>query len=368
MSRRTKRFEKRMKERADRRRVNLEKYDNFDAVISHEALFDAAKEAAKGVSWKASVQRFQINGCICVDNLHKELAQGKDVRKGFIEFDIVERGKRRHIKSVHFSERVVQKSLCRNALYPVMVYNLIYDNGANQKGKGTLFATQRLEKHLRQHFRHYGRDGYVLLIDFKSYFDNIRHAPIKEEFRKRFKDERLISLADTFIDAFGEISLGLGSETSQMTAVAYPNKLDHFIKEVARIKGYGRYMDDSYVLHPSKDYLEKILVDIKRICGELGIKLNPKKTYITDIKHGFTFLKTRFSITETGKIIRKPCRKFVTVERRRLKKQAKLVEQGIMSLDQVKVSFTSWRGSMVHRNARKTVHSMDLLFKELFNE
>lgn len=32
----------------------------------------------------------------------------------------------------------------------------------------------------------------------------------------------------------------------------------------------------------------------------------------------------------------------------------------------VKVSFTSWCGSIVHRNARRIVHSMDVLFKELF--
>lgn len=367
MSRRTKRYENRMKERAERRKQNLGQYDSFEAVISHEALFKAAKEAAKGVNWKASVQRFQLNSCICTDNLNKALKQGKDVRKGFIEFDIVERGKRRHIKSIHFSERVVQKSLCQNALYPVMVYNLIYDNGANQKGKGTLFATQRLIKHLRQHFRHYKRDGYVLLIDFKSYFDNIRHEPIKEAFRKYFTDKRLIALSDSFIDAFGEVSLGLGSETSQMTAVAYPNKLDHYIKEVGRVKGYGRYMDDSYIIHPSKDFLQNLLKDIKNICDSLGIKLNPRKTYITDIKHGFTFLKTRFQLTETGKIIKRPCRKYITMARKKLKKQANLVKKGIMTLEQVKTSFTSWRGSMVHRNARRTVRSMDLLYKELFS-
>ena len=366
MSRRTKRFEKRTKERAERRKENLGQYDNFENIISHQALFDAAKEAAKGVSWKASVQRYTLNALICTDNMNKELEKGKDVRKGFIDFDIVERGKRRHIKSVHFSERVVQKSLCRNALYPVMTYNLIYDNGANQKGKGTSFATQRLVKHLQKHFRHHGRDGYVLLIDFKSYFDTIRHDPIKECYRKYFTDKRLIKLADDFVDAFGDIGLGLGSETSQMNAVAYPNKLDHYIKEVARVKTYGRYMDDSYIIHESKEFLEKLLPEIKRICDSLGIVLNAKKTYITDLKHGFCFLKTRFQISETGKIIKKPCRKCIVAARRKLKKQAKLVKAGIMTPEQVKVSYTSWCGSMVHRNARRTMRSMDLLYKELF--
>ena len=81
-----------MSKRAKKREENLKIYDDFERIISHEALFAAAQEAAKGVNWKASVQRFKLNACLCVDNLHKELARGKDVRKGFIEFDIVERG------------------------------------------------------------------------------------------------------------------------------------------------------------------------------------------------------------------------------------------------------------------------------------
>ena len=45
-----------------------------------------------------------------------------------------------------------------------------------------------------------------------------------------------------FIQAFGpEKSLGLGSEVSQICAVFFPNKVDHFIKEKLRIKYYGRY-------------------------------------------------------------------------------------------------------------------------------
>lgn len=38
-----------------------------------------------------------------------------------------------------------------------------------------------------------------------------------------------------------------------------PNKLDHFIKEKLGIKGYARYMDDGYLIHPSKEYLKECL-------------------------------------------------------------------------------------------------------------
>lgn len=80
------------------------------------------------------------------------------------------------------------------------------------------------------------------------------------------------------------------------------------------------------------------------------------------------FLKTRIYLTDSGKVVRKPCRYSVTRERRKLKKQAKLLAQGFITFEQINNSYQSWRGSMRHRNARKTVHNMDLLFNKLFGE
>lgn len=85
--------------------------------------------------------------------------------------------------------------------------------------------------------------------------------------------------------------LGLGSEDNQTIAVSYPNKLDHYIKEVLQIHEYARYMDDGYLIHESKEYLEYCLQEIRRICAELKIELNEKKTRIVKLSHGFTFLK-----------------------------------------------------------------------------
>lgn len=127
-------------------------------------------------------------------------------------------------------------------------------------------------------------------------------------------------------------------------------------------------MDDSFIIHESKEYLEKLLEELKVMYAAFGVKLNDKKTYITDLNHGFTFLKTRFYLTDSGKVIKKPCREFITRERRKLKRQAKKVKQGRMDFDAVNTSFQSWRGSMACRNARRSVHNMDILFNELFSK
>lgn len=226
----------------------------------------------------------------------------------------------------------------------------------------------RITKFLTEHYKKYGNNGYILLVDFKNYFASIPHDILKQNIRRNFTDEKIIKLADDFIDAFGERGLGLGSETSQINAIVHINAIDHYIKEVARIRGYGRYMDDSYLIHHSKEYLEELLEILKRMYEAYGVKINTKKTYITDLKHGFTFLKTRIYLTDSGKVVRKPCRYSVTRERRKLKKQAKLLAQGFITFEQINNSYQSWRGSMRHRNARKTVHNMDLLFNKLFGE
>ena len=84
-----------------------------------------------------------------------------------------------------------------------------------------------------------------------------------------------------------------------------PNKLDHFIKEKLGIKGYARYMDDGYLIHPSKEYLKECLTRMKEVCDSLGIILNMKKTKIKKLSEGFKFLQIRFKLTETGKVLRK---------------------------------------------------------------
>lgn len=363
--RREARYIRRKAKRKEKRDEVLKGYDTIETVARLDHLDKAIDEASRGVRWKASVQRFRINRMRNLARIHDDIMGGNDVRKGFICFDICERGKLRHIKSVRFYERVAQKSLCRYALYPMVTRSLIYDNGASQRGKGTQFAAGRLKLHLMRHVRRHGREGYILLIDFHDYFGQADHKALKGIYEKLITDERLKEFAFSFIDAFGDKGLGLGSETSQINAIALRSPSDHFVKEVLKIKGYGAYMDDSYLIHESKEYLLECLEKLKAFYKDYGIVVNENKTKICDLKHGFTFLKTRYFITKSGKIIRKPCRDAVTRERRKLKKQAEMINKGALSFKDVECSYKSWRGSMSHRNAYKTVRSMDRLYEEL---
>ncbi len=385
-----KRYQRRKAARLAKKQIRYAKNDCFENISSYRALYYANRKSMRNVSWKASVQRYQMNLLRNIHDANKNLQSGRDITKGFVEFDTIERGKKRHIRSVHYSERVVQRSTCDNALVPMLSRNLIYDNGACLQGKGVDRALDRMDAHLRQFYRaHNSNAGYIVLFDFKSYFDNIRHDVCISNYDRAFSDKRIVELLKTFVYPFGfpsvngnwrkskrlpspqdytGKSLGLGSQVSQITAISYPNVLDHYIKQVLKVRWYGRYMDDGYLLFSSKEEAHRALTKIIEFCTTLGIVVSQKKTHITKIGKDFVYLKVKHRLTESGKAVRRLCRDSVTRERRKLKKLYKMVQDGRLSIDDVKQAYGSWKGYALHRNARETVRNMDRLYFLLFRE
>lgn len=365
--RRAARRQRRSIAREQKRQEAVGQYDDYERVIKSSSLIKAAKQSRKGVAWKSSVQKYFMSLLRNTWDLRKKLQSGVSVVMGFICFYISERGKTRYIRSVHFKERVVQRSLSDNALVPMLSRSLVYDNGASIKGKGIHFAMYRRKKHLIKYYRQNGHSnkGWVLLVDFKGYFDNIQHGPIKQMILKFFADRRLRWLIWQFVKSFGEKSLGIGSQVSQILAVAYGNEVDHYAREVLGLGNSGRFMDDSYYFHSDKKYLEYCLGKLKKKYEALGITINEKKTQIIPLRR-FTFLKVRYSLTETGRVVMKPCRDSIVRQRRKLKSFRKLVAEGKMTMDDVRNSYESWRGYQKHLDAHRTIRNMDKLFCELF--
>lgn len=364
--RREGRYQRRVAKRAAKQAEKLKKANNFDEVFSYDNLYKAYKHCRRGVAWKASVQKYITQAPLEVYKTYMQLQQGKFKSPGFYEFDLYERGKHRHIRSTGIRERVVQNCLCENSLIPALQPAFIFDNGASMKNKGYTFAINRITEKLHKHYRRYGQEGYILVYDFSKFFDNVSHELVKRIIANKITDERLQKLSAHFIDAFGNKGLGLGSQISQVLALASANRLDHLIKEVYVIKGYARYMDDGYLISNSKEYLNRCLKAIKAICAELNIVLNTKKTQIIKLSHGFTWLKVRFFLTKTGKVIRKIYKRSVTKERQKLKKFRIRLDNGLMTYNDICQSFQSWRAYARNFNAYHTIMNMERLFKTLF--
>ena len=352
--------------REARRRQFSEHYDDFDAVFTYDNLYIAYHKCTLGVRWKASIQKYMMYASRETYRTYKRLHDGIFKHDPFYEFDIVERGRPRHIRSVTVRERGVQRCLCDNTLVPLITRSFIYDNGASMINKGYTFAIQRMKTHLHRYYRRHGNEGYVLLFDFSKFFDNVSHDVVFGIIDRAIKDERLRSVSKDFVNAFGDIGLGLGSQISQVLALASANELDHYIKEICRIKYYGRYMDDGYLIHHDKAYLERCLKGILDICDKLGIKVNKKKTRIVKLSHGFSFLKARFYLLKTGKVLTKIYKLSVVKMRRKLKKFVRLVESGRMLREDVATSLQSWFAYARNFKAWHAICNIEVQYRTLF--
>lgn len=375
-----------------RKKSQIEKETySVDKVFSYGNFVKSAIKCRKGVSWKASVQNYQLTA------LSKTYADYKTIRDGKIpkcstgrEITIRERGKARTITPIHIKDRVVQKTICDNALVPVLSRKLIYDNGASLQGKGVGFSRKRMEKHLRKAIRLFGPEFYILTFDIKNFFGSIPHSECRKTLERYF-DKSLARIAMGIIknpirvkvkkisdekertERFRELEadkargICLGSQESQIMALVVPNRLDHFIKDKARMKLYVRYMDDGVIIGRTKEELKSLLVEMKQIMTQLGMSFNERKTHIVKSSKGFTFLKVKYRVS-SGKIIKRLTRKGVTRMRRKLKKFRRKVDAGQMTIRNVYDSFQSWREHSKVASSYKTVRNMTRLYKELFGE
>lgn len=363
--RRAARYRRRRQKRMEKR-ARLNEHDSFASVFSYANLYRSYRLCKKGVSWKASVQKFIAFAPLSVYQIYDKLMRGTYRSPGFFHFDLYERGKRRHIQSTTIGERVVQRTLCDQALNPILCRTFIYDNGASLPKKGYDFAVDRLTCHLRRHIREHGQEGYILLFDFRKFFDNVDHGLIKSELQRQFTDPRIVKITSHFVDMFGDRGLGLGSQISQVLALVSGNRLDHYIKEELGIKGYARYMDDGYLIHRSKAYLQDCLVKIRALCNRLGIVLNEKKTQIMKLSHGFSWLKMRVFVTPSGKIVKKIYKRSVTRQRRKMKKLRKMLTVGKVTPEDCYNAWQSWRAYALRFNAWRTMKTMGQLYDSLF--
>lgn len=360
--------------KAKRQKNRQKRIENctLESVADLNNLAEAAKACSKGVKWKHSVQSYMTEYLFRCLTARRMLLSGQDIRRGFVRFDVWERGKLRHITAVHYSERVIQKSLARNALAPAVWPSMSQGCSANIKGRGEAYAIKRLKQQLASWYRKHGTEGYILQVDFADYFGSINHDQAKAFCTHFLDDMRVLRYLNEQIEAHtnerGEhIGLGLGSEPNQTIAVALPYKVDYLALRWEGVEASGRYMDDSYYIALDKQTLWSLLEAITEQCNALGITINAKKTKVVKLSRGFTFLKKRFSFGENGQIVVRLSRESITRQRRRIKKLAKLVEAGRLTKEQANASYQSWRGQALHFRSYGAVRRMDRLYAALIS-
>jgi hypothetical protein len=340
----------------------------MEDIIGFDALYDSMHKCKKGVLWKESVTHYILNGMEETYKLNEQLENDTYKARKILKFTIT-KPKKREIISVCFRDRVYQRSLNDNALYPAMTKSFIRDNWACQKGKGTDDARDRMKLFLQRMYRKYGTDFHGLQIDIHGYYPNMRHDVTNEMLRKKLDAEICQRAVDVLDGQYaGDIGYNPGSQMVQIVGISALDDIDHTIKEKLVAKEYGRYMDDSLIFSESKEYLEQCRNEIKILLAQKGMEFNPKKTRVFHIKDGFTFLGFRYRMTDTGKVIMLINPANAKEERRKLRKLVNKAKRGEITKAKVDECYNAWKNHASKGNSFKLLQRMDKYYKELWRD
>ena len=331
---------------------------DFEKVTDFRNMYRAFRKAKRGKGYKKSSARFDLAALDGVNILIGQLKNKTYRVSPYTEFKVYE-PKERVIQTTSFKDKVIQHCLCDNVIMPRLQRVFLYDNCAGQKGKGPLFGLNRLSRQMQDFYSRYGMDGYILKCDVTKFFYNISHDQLKDIVHYHFgHDPDICWLCDLFIDSTEGKGIPLGHQINQGFALLYLDGMDKLIKHELGIEYYGRYMDDFYLIHPSREYLRYCLEVITAYLETLELTLNGK-TQIFPFKNGVSYLGFHTYIASDGTAIRRLKNQNKRNAQRRYLRKAKMVAAGKLPEERFRASYGAWKNHISHGNCHKLGAAMD---------
>ena len=252
-------------------------------IVEWENLLLAFCRAERGLSDKHEADVYRENLNENLRFLRDGLANGSFPFGEYHSFEVRD-PKTRMIHAPAFRERVAQHAIF-NLCEPIMEKKLVDDSFACRKGKGTHGALKRAQIFARLY-------KWYLKLDVRRYFDSVLHTQLLEMLGRVFKDAHLLKLFAQIIGGYETErgrGLPIGSLASQFFANHYLSQLDRTCKQVLRIPGYLRYMDDFILWGYERGDLMKAREGVEKELDGIGLQLK-KRAHPERVRGGVPFL------------------------------------------------------------------------------
>ncbi len=248
-----------------------------------------------------------------------------------------------------FRDRIVHH-LYFNYTHQLFERTFIADSYSCIEGRGTHYGVSRLRQHIRQASLNWTQPCYAMNLDIRGYFMHINREKllrIATDSLTKMATHKvgmtddvplpqgvLLTPATTWADIrdmrfilwlteqivmldpmenciivgddsdwdgidhakcmrYVEPGLGLpiGNLTSQLYSNVYMNPFDQFVKRDILCHYYGRYVDDSNMIDPDREWLLAQVPKVREfLADELGLHLHMGKLHIRDVRLGVEFL------------------------------------------------------------------------------
>lgn len=243
-----------------------------------------------------------------------------------------------------------------------IVFSKFYDNIIHEIAKNQLLELFHYDEYL----------DWLLTVIFDNFKVDVSYMS-DEEFESCISDVfnrldyRKIPKELKTGDRFMEKSLNIGDQLSQIVGIYYPNRMDTYVKFVRSMKYYGRYMDDFYIISNSKEELMSVFEGMIKIANELDIHMNMKKTHIGRLDKVNKYLQVKYTLTDTGHLIKRINPKRVTKMRQKMKGLKRKLDRGETSYESTEEMFRSWMGSFYKVMSKSQRLQLIKIFEDLFN-
>lgn len=277
-----------------------------------QAYYDCRKHKRN----KSSALTFELNLERNLVELYRELVS-KTYNIGPSICFVITRPKPREVWASDFRDRIVHH-LLYNQIAPRFECTFIADSCACIKGRGTLYAAERLESKIRSATQNWSLPTFYAKADLANFFVSIDKNILFALIEKRVREPLWLALAEQILfhdprqnyQLHGNpkllekvpphkrltaqpahLGLPIGNLSSQFFANIYLNELDQFAKHTIGAKHYIRYVDDFVLLHDSPQWLSQAIARIDEFLqSRLAAKLNPSKTIIQPVARGVDFV------------------------------------------------------------------------------
>lgn len=317
----------------------------YENMISYNNILSVYKKIKNSTKNKKEVYNYELN---LNQNLLDTLFSLSKTTYVFSKYNIflVREPKYRLIMSEIFPDKVVNHLFSKYVLSYALQSTLINSNVATRKDKGSKEAYRLFIKYTNK-LIYENKKIYVLKLDISKYFYNINHNILMNMVSEKIKDERVLDMLKVILDTtdndyinktilsvvnreiykvnklnistiekeklINELKsiplyrkgygLPIGNMSSQILAVFFLNKVDHFIKEKLNCKYYIRYMDDLVILGNDKEELKNIFESVSKYIESFDLNVN-KKSGIYSLSNSVNFLGYNFKVFNNKLIIR----------------------------------------------------------------
>lgn len=234
---------------------------------------------------------------------------------------VVTRPRYREVFAAEFEDRIIHHWVTIR-LEPIFESLFSERTFSCRKGKGQLFGIDRLKADLLECSENYTKDCYIMKLDLKCFFMSINKPMmakmvddlIVEKYNGADIDDlryicKVITLhkpeencemhsppeywdylpKNKSLFTNGEdLGLAIGNIFVQHFANFLLNGFDWYIEKLG-IKYHGRYVDDTYLIHESKEKLLSCIQPIREFLAGFGLLLNENKFYIQHYSKGVQF-------------------------------------------------------------------------------